>query len=115
MPLCKHCQNLGLESANTHWLREGRGNNSRIICPQLLNTVCRFCKESGHTISYCPQLKKKDAERISSAKIQYISADTSQLNNVFDSNLFDSTLLDSTLFESNLFNYSNETMEIDTY
>ncbi len=71
MPLCKHCENLGLNTANTHWLREGRGSNSKIICPVLLNTSCRFCKENGHTISYCPQLKKKDEERISKATIEY--------------------------------------------
>ena len=71
MPLCKHCENLGLQTANTHWLREGRGSNSKIVCPILLNTSCRFCKENGHTISYCPQLKKKDEERISKATIEY--------------------------------------------
>ena len=85
MPICKHCNNLGLPDANTHWLREGRGINSKIVCPKLLNTQCKFCKEYGHTISYCNKLKSKDNEKISNAVIIYNNSDQFKLsNNIFD-------------------------------
>ena len=56
-PFCSHCRNLGLSTANTHWLRDGRGLNAKVICPELLKTQCRYCKETGHTISHCTQLR----------------------------------------------------------
>jgi len=93
MPLCKHCSNLGLKTADTHWLREGRGANSKIVCPELLKTTCRFCKQKGHTIGYCPELKKKDEERISKAVIEYNPITSVNLNNqaLFNYNcMFDS-------------------------
>ena len=86
MPFCKHCHNLGLETANTHWLRDSCGNNAKITCPVLLNTSCRFCKNKGHTISYCVNLKNKDKERVSNAIIEYknISKQSNCFNNQFE-------------------------------
>ena len=68
-----HCYNLGLSSANTHWLRKDSNQNSPIICPVLLKTKCKFCKEYGHTISYCEKLKLHNEKNIQNAIIQYSS------------------------------------------
>ena len=107
MPLCKHCSNLGLKTADTHWLREGRGANSKIVCPELLKTTCRFCKQQGHTIGYCPELKKKDEERISKAVIEYNPITSVNLNN---ESLFDYKCM----FDPVDFN-DVQPMDIDTY
>jgi len=71
MPICIYCKNLGLKSANTHWVRETKDLNSKIICPELINTVCNFCKESGHTVNYCSKLKKINNTKIALTKIEY--------------------------------------------
>ena len=54
-PGCPHCRNLGLP--HEHWLRESPEPNSKVVCPVLLATECRYCKEYGHTVSGCPKKK----------------------------------------------------------
>lgn len=46
-PFCKHCSNLGLPSE--HQLR----NDTKVLCPVILNTQCRNCGILGHTQSRC--------------------------------------------------------------
>lgn len=57
---CKVCQDAGkLESEyRSHFIRETRDPNSRVVCPTLLALECRFCFKKGHTIKYCVVLKK---------------------------------------------------------
>ena len=33
--------------------------NGVIVCPTLLATVCRYCKQNGHTVKYCSSVKNK--------------------------------------------------------
>ena len=72
MPYCSHCKNIGL-SFTDHWLKDGNKKDSKIICPVLSNTICRFCKQKGHTISYCQELKNKDTLRILNTYLEYKS------------------------------------------
>lgn len=58
---CSMCANLGLADFNSHFLRLSKDPNSRIICPVLLATVCRYCKNKGHTKTHCPVLKLKNS------------------------------------------------------
>lgn len=58
---CSMCYNLGRADFNTHFLRESRDPKSRVTCPELLNVVCRYCKNKGHTKGHCPALKEKNA------------------------------------------------------
>ena len=72
MPYCSHCKNLGLPF-NDHWLKNGNRSNSNITCPILKETICKFCKEKGHTISYCSKLKEKDTIRKLNTYLEYKS------------------------------------------
>jgi len=38
---------------NSHFVRESRDVNSRVVCPTLLALQCRFCGVRGHTVSKC--------------------------------------------------------------
>lgn len=39
-----------------HTLRNDKGE---VVCPKLLNNICNFCNQKGHTGSYCPMNKPK--------------------------------------------------------
>ena len=67
---CAHCKNLGLKF-DDHNLKERIGNKKEICCPVLLETRCRFCKEKGHTIKYCPEIAKKNQYLIDNTFIEY--------------------------------------------
>ena len=68
-PFCKVCFDAGKpESDYTgHYVRSlpDRQGNSKVTCPTLLNTECRYCYEMGHTAKFCPVLgeKKQREER----------------------------------------------------
>jgi hypothetical protein len=59
---CKVCHDSGKTEAEytSHYTRESRDPNSKIICPILKSLECRYCCKSGHTVKYCPILKKKN-------------------------------------------------------
>lgn len=69
-PYCKVCHDAGKpESEYTnHYVRSlpDRQGNTKVTCPTLLNTECRYCYELGHTAKFCPVIaaRKKDDERI---------------------------------------------------
>jgi hypothetical protein len=58
-PFCKICFDTGKAESlySSHFVRETRDPNSRIVCPTLLALECRYCFASGHTVSKCPKLK----------------------------------------------------------
>ncbi len=43
----------------SHFLRESKDPDSRIVCPTLLAIECRFCFKRGHTVSKCAKLAKQ--------------------------------------------------------
>lgn len=59
-PCCKVCQDAGKPESvfRSHFTRETRDPSSRIVCPTLLSQECRYCAKKGHTVKYCPALKK---------------------------------------------------------
>jgi hypothetical protein len=61
---CKVCQDAGktLAEYTSHNVRETKSPSSRVTCPTLLSQECRFCYNKGHTLKFCPQIKKKEAE-----------------------------------------------------
>lgn len=65
---CKVCQDAGKPETvyRSHFTRETRDPNSRVICPTLLALECRFCFKKGHTVKYCSTLKEKDRQKQSS-------------------------------------------------
>jgi len=56
---CKVCHDSGKSEKEytSHFTRENRDPNARIICPILKALECRYCCKSGHTVKYCPVLK----------------------------------------------------------
>ena len=62
---CSVCKSAGKSEAEytSHFVRENRDPNSRVVCPILLATECRYCKGIGHTKSHCPILKRRNEQR----------------------------------------------------
>lgn len=59
---CKVCHDAGKSEAEyrSHFIRESPAPTSLVVCPTLLALECRYCFNSGHTIKYCPTLKKHE-------------------------------------------------------
>lgn len=56
---CKMCFDAKRDGYDTHYLKDFTGPEVKVVCPYLLGLQCNYCKEQGHTISYCPILKTK--------------------------------------------------------
>jgi len=56
---CKVCHDAGKSSTaySSHYVRESIGG--KVICPTILSQHCNYCKQIGHTPSYCPALEGK--------------------------------------------------------
>jgi hypothetical protein len=65
MSYCKVCHDAGKEESvyTSHFIRETKDPNSKIVCPTLLSLQCRFCSNQGHTVKYCKEIKKKQQEK----------------------------------------------------
>ena len=61
---CKVCKDAGKNETEytSHWVRDAPGPNGKVVCPTLLSTHCKYCKETGHIVKYCPKLKGKYSE-----------------------------------------------------
>jgi Nanos RNA binding domain len=59
---CKVCHDTGKTESEyrSHYTRETKDPNSKILCPTLLAMECRYCCKKGHTVKYCAILKKND-------------------------------------------------------
>lgn len=59
---CKVCKDAGKSEKeySSHYPRESRDINSKIVCPILKALECRYCSKSGHTIKYCPKKNEKN-------------------------------------------------------
>ena len=68
-PFCKVCKDAGKPESDytSHYVRSipDKQGNTKVLCPTLLNTECRYCYGLGHTAKFCPVLeaRKKDDER----------------------------------------------------
>lgn len=62
---CKVCHDAGKPESeySSHFTRESRDPNSKILCPTLLSIECRYCYKFGHTVKYCPIIKDKLKEK----------------------------------------------------
>jgi hypothetical protein len=63
---CKVCHDAGKSEAEyrSHFIRESPAPTSKVVCPTLLALECRYCFNSGHTIKYCPTLKKHEKSEL---------------------------------------------------
>lgn len=64
-PFCGVCYKAGKpkDVYTNHWTRESPDPKSKVTCPTILNTVCKYCKEKGHTMKYCRMLNNKKLHR----------------------------------------------------
>lgn len=65
-PYCKVCHDAGKseEEYTSHFVRSDMRPNSKVVCPTLLSLECRYCREKGHTVSFCLVLKKHKKEDV---------------------------------------------------
>jgi len=72
---CKICKDVGktLNEYTSHYVRETPNPNSRVVCPTLLTSVCRYCKEGGHTVKHCPKINTKKHQDTNTANSHIIS------------------------------------------
>lgn len=73
-PGCPHCRNLGLPFE--HWLRESPDPTSKVVCPVLLATECRYCRQLGHTVRSCPKKMDKHSFEQTTATVTPLSPET---------------------------------------
>lgn len=52
--VCTFCRNKGIPTPHNHTVRNWTLPDKPIICPELLNSQCTYCKTNGHTRQYCP-------------------------------------------------------------
>lgn len=62
---CKVCHDAGRPHSDytSHFVKDKKGPDGKVVCPLLLNQECRYCHEKGHTPKECPQLKAKAATK----------------------------------------------------
>jgi hypothetical protein len=67
-PFCKVCFDAGkpFDEYQSHYVRDAPGG--KVICPTILAQKCRYCLESGHTLSHCKVLKQKKRVGMSISK-----------------------------------------------
>tara|TARA_Y100000389_G_scaffold196211_1_gene228775 strand:- start:77 stop:496 length:420 start_codon:yes stop_codon:yes gene_type:complete len=58
--VCIFCSNKGIPLPHNHTIRDFSKKSNPIICPQLLNITCNYCKKKGHTKNYCHLLEQKN-------------------------------------------------------
>lgn len=77
-PFCKVCHDAGkTESEYTsHYVRSmpDHNGNSKVTCPTLNATECRYCYKLGHTTKFCPAI----AENEKRAKRERVTEDRTQ-------------------------------------
>ena len=80
-PFCKVCHDAGKSESEytSHFVRSRPDMNgkTKVTCPILAATECRYCYELGHTTKFCPVLEEnaKRSKKEKSETIQYQKAE----------------------------------------
>lgn len=83
-PFCKVCRDAGKPESEytSHWVRTLP--DRKVICPTLLSTSCRYCHKAGHTVKFCPEIKKNEKARavvqkvVEKVKVEKVAAPVSR-------------------------------------
>jgi len=82
-PYCKVCFDAGKPESEytSHWVRTlpDRSGKTTVTCPTLLNTECRYCNQSGHTIKFCKVLEKQNKAMDRAEKAELTAKQTKQV------------------------------------
>jgi hypothetical protein len=95
---CKVCHDAGKSETEylSHFIRESRDPNSKIVCPTLLSLECRYCSNKGHTIKYCKILEKNKNMSSRQERINnYYKTEKNDVKYKESSNIFDNLGSDS--------------------
>jgi hypothetical protein len=95
---CKVCHDAGKSEIEylSHFIRESRDPNSKIVCPTLLSLECRYCSNKGHTIKYCKILEKNKNMSSRQERINnYHKTEKNDVKYKESSNIFDNLGSDS--------------------
>jgi hypothetical protein len=95
---CKVCHDAGKSETEylSHFIRESRDPNSKIVCPTLLSLECRYCSNKGHTIKYCKILEKNKNMSSRQERINnYHKTEKKDIKYTESSNIFDNLGSDS--------------------
>ena len=59
---CKVCKDAGKSETEytSHYVKDKSGKNT---CPTLLNQACKYCRQTGHTVKFCPTLKLNEKNK----------------------------------------------------
>lgn len=84
-PFCGVCFKAKQSAAiyNSHWTRMNPNPRSPITCPLILQTICHYCKNKGHSAKYCPVAAKKQQAK---GKRRRASSVSSQLSSPSETN-----------------------------
>lgn len=69
---CSVCRDAGkpIDLYTNHFVKDQPGPNGKVVCPTLLAQPCRYCKETGHTVKYCPKLvNQNNQNRFKKSKV----------------------------------------------
>lgn len=71
-PFCKVCHDAGKteKEYTSHFVKSEPGPNGKVVCPTLLNQVCRYCYNPGHTAGYCPIIAENKAREEKEQKMK---------------------------------------------
>jgi hypothetical protein len=60
---CKMCFDSGKPESEytSHWVKDAP--NGKVVCPTLLNHMCGYCKQKGHTPKHCARLASREERR----------------------------------------------------
>ena len=60
-PFCKVCFNAGKPESEyrSHFVKSEIGRNGYVVCPLIKSLKCKYCREMGHTVKYCPVLENR--------------------------------------------------------
>jgi hypothetical protein len=77
-PFCKVCHDAGKTEAEytSHFVRSlpDFNGNTKVTCPVLAATECRYCYKMGHTTKFCPVIEE-NTKRAKKEKSMAIQAD----------------------------------------
>ena len=59
---CKVCKDAGKTETEytSHFVKDKTGKTT---CPTLLNQACKYCRQTGHTVKFCPTLKLNEKNK----------------------------------------------------
>jgi len=56
---CGVCHKAGAKDYESHFTKSVPGPNGIVICPTILNSICKCCGKYGHFSDHCPSVSNK--------------------------------------------------------